>query len=389
MTDSDGISDTAATGPAARVVIAPDSFKGSVAATDVARLIAEGWRSIRPADFLILLPQADGGEGTLDALAAGASAAASSTVRHTIERVTGPDGESTPGGWLELADGVAVVELAQMSGLPLMARLDPLGASTVGLGEVIADALDAGMRRLIIGAGGSASTDGGAGAFSALGVELIDAAGIPVGPGGGELARLATVGTGKMRAAPTGGVAILADVLSPLLGANGAAAIFGPQKGATATDIAVLDAALARFADLIGGDPNAVGAGAAGGVAYGFATLWDAKIQSGADFVAEATGLDLAIADAQFVITGEGRFDQTSFVGKVVGRILIKAAEAGSHSIVIAGGITADARDRADRSHVATYSLSEIVGSTDAAMSAPSAALIEAGRRAARATLAP
>lgn len=367
---------------ALRVIIAPDSFKGTVTALDVARLIAEGWLDVHPNDQLTLLPQADGGEGTLDALATADRLA----IRHQVGPVTGPDGRPTPGEWLELANGLALIELAQMSGLPLMSQLDPLGASTVGFGEVIAHALDAGMRRIVLGVGGSASSDGGAGAFTALGLRLTDARGELIGVGGGQLSRVASVDVGGLRAAPPDGIVVLADVQSPLLGPRGAAAVFGPQKGATDAEVELLDAALAQFARLIGGDPLVAGAGAAGGAAYGFAALWGASIESGADFVAAATGLHDVIGGAEVIVTGEGRFDQTSFAGKVVGRILARARECGTHAVVVAGGVSVDSRAAAEGAGVATFSLTDIAGSTESAMAAPSAALIEAGRRAALAT---
>jgi len=204
-----------------RVVIAPDSFKGSLGALEVASAIAEGWLSVRPADAISLIPQADGGGGTRDAI----EAAVPGALRHDVGRVTGPDGRSTPGVWLELPGGIAVVELAQMSGLPLMASLDPLGASTVGLGEVIRAALAAGASRLVIGLGGSASTDGAAGALAALGLRG-DA---PLGAGGGGLAALRSLDRSALLAPPPGGVTLLTDVAAPLLGPTGAAAGFGQQ----------------------------------------------------------------------------------------------------------------------------------------------------------------
>jgi glycerate kinase len=183
------------------------------------------------------------------------------------------------GHWLELPDGTAVVELALSSGLPLMERLDPLGATTRGLGEVIAAALDAGARALLIGLGGSASTDGGAGALRALGLEVRDADGVALPDGGGALARLADVDRSGLRLPPVGGVRLLSDVTAPLLGPSGAAAVFGPQKGAGPADIAQLETALARWASLLGADLAAIpGAGAAGGTAYGFLAAWGAAI---------------------------------------------------------------------------------------------------------------
>ena len=356
-----------------RVIIAPDSFKGTIGAAEVARLISRGWRAQRPFDTVVLLPQADGGEGTLDAL----EAAEPHAIRHRSGFVTGPDGRATPGGWLEMPGLVAVVELAQMSGLTLMRHPDALGASTVGFGQVIGDALDAGMRRIILAIGGSASTDGGAGALSALGAVLLDAAGQPIGVGGAELLRLARVDLRRLRRAPPDGVILLADVTTPLLGPTGAAAVFGPQKGASPADVALLDAALAQFVDLIGGDPHAEGAGAAGGTAYGFAALWGATIESGAAAVATATGLDEAITAADIVITGEGRFDATSFAGKVTGRVLSRASASGTAALVIAGAVTV-ALD------VPSFSLSNMAGSTDVAIADASVLLVEAGQRAAR-----
>ncbi|GMA93707.1 hypothetical protein GCM10025881_05310 [Pseudolysinimonas kribbensis] len=181
-----------------RIVIAPDSFKGSLDAAPVADAIAAGWRSVRPDDELVLLPQADGGEGTLDAVA---SAVPLARVRDAGP-VTGPDGRPVEGHWLLLPDGTAVIELAQPSGLPLMAALDPLGATTRGLGEVIGRALDEAPARLVIGLGGSASTDGGAGALAALGLGLLDEAGVAIPDGGGALAQLARIDRSGLRPAP-------------------------------------------------------------------------------------------------------------------------------------------------------------------------------------------
>lgn len=226
------------------VVIAPDSFKGSLSAAEVATAIAAGWRELRPDDTIVLLPQADGGEGTLDAIAA----AVPDAVRRSAGMVTGPDGRPTPGEWLELPGHVGVVELAAVSGLPLMAELDPMGAQTIGVGEVIASALDAGAASLVLGLGGSASTDGGAGALGALGLDLRDGDGALLPPGGGSISRLAAIDRSRLRPAPAGGVTLLTDVDAPLLGARGAAAVFGPQKGATADQVSELDAALAHFA---------------------------------------------------------------------------------------------------------------------------------------------
>jgi len=357
-----------------RIVIAPDSFKGSLTAAEVAIAIAEGWRTIRPADDLLLLPQADGGEGTLAVVA---SAVPGSEFRSAGD-VIGPDRRPTPAHWLALPDGTAVVELAQSSGLPLMAAPDPLGATTRGLGEVMAAALDAGTTRLVIGLGGSASTDGGAGALAALGLRLLDDDDRPVGDGGGELARLARLDRSGLRAAPAGGVRLLSDVTAPLLGPAGAAAVFGPQKGASPDDVRTLDDALTIFAALLGPDAATTpGAGAAGGAGFGFLAAWDAGIELGSRAIADLTGLTAAAASADVLLTGEGRYDATSSSGKVVGTAL--ALPRSGRAGVIAGQLAA----RPPRG-VHAWGLAELAGSVDAAIADPTRWLRDAGAEAAR-----
>ncbi len=353
------------------VIIAPDSFKGSLSASDAAEAIAEGWREVRPQDTLILLPQADGGEGTIDAIEASVPGA----IRHELGNVTGPDGRPTPGVWLELPGAVAVVELAHSSGLPLMATPDATGATTRGLGEVIRSALDAGATSLVIGLGGSASTDAASGALMALGLRLTDASGRPVADGGRALATIASIDRRDL--VQPASVILLTDVDAPLLGSRGAAAVFGPQKGATPEQVSELDAALAHFAGLFGGDPTAPGAGAAGGAGWGFATAWGATIISGADYISELGGLTTAIHSADLLLTGEGRFDSQSLGGKVVGQLVGAAASAGVPVGVIAGQVAVD-------SALWTSSLTELAGSADAAMSDPARWLRVAGGLAAR-----
>lgn len=353
-----------------RVVIAPDSFKGSLEARAVAAAIAAGWRSIRPDDDLLLRPLADGGEGTLDAI----ESAVEGAVRRSAGPVTGPDGRPTPGEWIALPDGTAVVELAQCSGLPLMARLDARGATTRGLGEVIAAAIDAGATRLVIGLGGSASTDGGLGALRALGVTVSGAHGKAIGEGGGSLADIVGIDATSLRAAPSGGVTLWTDVTAPLTGPGGAAAVFGPQKGATPADVSDLDASLVHLAGLLGGTPDEPGAGAAGGTGYGFAAAWGARIESGADALLQLAGVADAIADADLVLSGEGRFDVQSLGGKLVGQILRIAGP--DRTGIIAGQVTAP-------TEAWSASLVDLAGSTEAAMADPARWLEEAGRRAA------
>lgn len=357
----------------ARIVIAPDSFKGSLDAASAAAAIAAGWRAARPDDELITMPQADGGEGTLEAVAS-----ASPGARYVdVGPVTGPDGRSVHGRWLMLPDGTAVVELAQPSGLSLMDRLDPLGATTRGLGQVILDALDSGASALVIGLGGSASTDGAAGALSALGLRFLDEHGAPLRDGGGSLRELNRLEWAGLRRPPADGVRLLSDVTSPLLGPYGAAAVFAPQKGASADEVAALEANLEHYSRLLGGAPTEAGAGAAGGTAYGFATAWHASIEPGSAVIAELTGLNAAIRHADLLVTGEGRFDATSRHGKVVGNALSLAKDAGVHSAVIAGAIDSDPG-------CWSAALVDIAGTREAALNDPVRWLRMAGAHAAQ-----
>ena len=362
-----------------KVVVAPDSFKGSLDAEPAARAIAAGWSSVRPHDDVRVIPQADGGEGTLEAL----KAAIPHAEFQSAGLVSGPDGRPHEGIWLRLPDGIGVVELAQSSGLPLMSAPDALGATTRGLGEVIAAAIAGGARSLVICLGGSASTDGGAGALRALGVRLLDGSGRPIGEGGGQLRDLRAIDLSGLVPAPLGGVVLLSDVTAPLLGPRGAAAIFGPQKGASADDVAQLEAGLERLHDVLHGDAERQGAGAAGGAAYGFASVWSAETVPGARYVAEVSGLASAIGGADVVLTGEGRFDETSMSGKVVGNILSLASDPRIAVGIIAGQLAGDAATLASR-RVWTWALAHAAPSLDAAQSEAGYWLEAAGAAAAR-----
>lgn len=359
-----------------RVVIAPDSFKGTLDATAAADALAAGWRRERPDDELVTVPLADGGEGTLEALGHDLPAECWRSAA-----VTGPDGRPVDAAWLLLPDGTAVVEMARAAGLPLLRRPDPLGATTRGLGQLLAAVVaDPAVHRVMLTLGGSATTDGGTGALAALGARFVDADGAELPPGGGALARLARVDLGGLTPPPDGGVQCLVDVTAPLLGPLGAAGQFGPQKGATPDQVTVLDGALARLADLLGGDREAPGAGAAGGTAYGFAACWGAEFVSGARAVAAAAGLDDALRDAALVVTGEGQFDAQSLRGKVVGDLVDRAGAAGVPVAVVAGRV-----DAADDLPVArALSLTELAGSVAGAMSEPARWLAAAGAQLAR-----
>jgi glycerate 2-kinase len=358
-----------------RIVVAPDAFKGSIGAAEAAAALADGWRGVRRGDEVTCVPLADGGEGTLEVLAAAASAP-----RWHRAQVTGPGGGTVLGCWLELPGAAGYIELARASGLPLMTALDPLGAHTAGTGELIVSALDAGARRIVIALGGSASTDGGTGALAALGARFLDAAGQELPAGGGALGALASADLTGLRPPPPGGVVCLTDVRAPLLGPRGAAAVFGPQKGADAAQVAVLEAGLARLARVLGGDPRAPGAGAAGGTGYGFAAAWGAQIMPGAAELCRIVGLDRELARADLVITGEGCYDATSGDGKVTGTVLAAAARAAVPAALVAGVIAADPPPGV----AASVALAWLAGGAAGAMENPGRWLRAAGQVLAR-----
>ncbi|HXW87236.1 MAG TPA: glycerate kinase [Streptosporangiaceae bacterium] len=353
-----------------RVVVAPDSFKGTIGAADAAAALATGWRRVRPADEVIEIPLADGGEGTLAVLAA----AVAGSRWHRAE-VSGPAQAQVAASWLEIPGNEHIIELATAAGLTQLRPLQPLAAHSYGVGQLMGRALDGGARRIVVALGGSACTDGGSGALAALGARFLDAAGAEVRRGGGALARLARVDTSGLRPPPPGGVDCLTDVRAPLLGPSGAAAVFGPQKGAGPGEIAVLEEGLARLARALGGDPEAPGAGAAGGTGYGLSAAWGAVLRPGALEIAAIAGLPAALAGAGLVITGEGQYDATSQSGKVAGAVLAHAAAAGVPAAVVAGVL-------ADRvpAGVRGVELAALAGDREAASADPARWLSAAGR---------
>ncbi|WP_336641813.1 glycerate kinase [Microbacterium sp. USHLN272] len=369
------------------VVFAPDSFKGTIGAADVAAALAAGWGSVRPGDRVVLRPMADGGEGTVDAFAAAVDGA----VRVPV-RVTGPDGAPTDAAWLRLPatpdapGGTGVVELASTSGIELLGeRRIGEEAHTLGFGQAIAAALDAGVSRLVLGIGSSASTDGGTGMLTALGARFLDASGAPIAVGARGLAELASLDLTGLRALPPGGVLVLSDVTNPLVGPLGAAAVFGPQKGLAGDAIERADAALARLASLLPVDPETPGAGAAGGTGFGL-LAWGARLVAGSAEVGELVGLPGALAEASavgptLVITGEGAFDGQSGAGKVPSYVAATAVDAGVDALLVAGRIDADADTSAFAAHA---SLTELAGSGEAAMQDPARWLHAAGALLAR-----
>jgi glycerate kinase len=373
--------------PRVRIVLAPDSFKGSTTAAEVAAALAEGWRDVDPGAEIVARPMADGGEGTLDAFAA----AIPGSTRMPVT-VTGPRGRPVPASWLLLPPtpdaphGTAVVELAGTSGIELLGEeLRPLDAHSVGFGEAIAAALahrtdEHQVSRLVLGIGGSASTDGGIGILTALGARFTDTAGAAVPFGARGLDSVAAADLSALRALPEGGVLVLTDVTNPLLGSAGSAAVFGPQKGLDPAAVARADAGLARLAALLPADRGAAGAGAAGGVGFGL-LAWGARLVPGAAEVAELVGLRDALEAASVVVTGEGSFDGQSAAGKAPTHVAALAAEAGVPVALVAGRIAPDADGSA---FAAAVSLTVLAGSGAAAMGDPARWLRAAGAELAR-----
>jgi glycerate kinase len=352
------------------IVIAPDSFKGTVSATAAAAAIARGWAAVRPDDSVVLRPMADGGEGILDVFETAVPGATRMPVT-----VTGPGDADVASEWLLLPDGTGVIELALASGLHLLDPLLPLDAHSFGFGQLIVAALDSGVERVVLGIGGSACTDGGVGMLTALGAVFLDADGEPIARGNRGIASLASVDLSGMRLAPAGSVA-LTDVTNPLLGARGAAWVFGPQKGATDADCQVLDANLTHLAQVLDLESLGAesGAGAAGGVGFGL-LVWGAGLVGGSGAVADLIGLPAAMESADLVITGEGRFDDQTASGKVAHRVATMAGTAKVPLALVAGSIDA----RTDL-FVDTVNLTTLAGSSDAARGDAEKWLVEAGR---------
>ncbi len=343
-----------------RVVVAPDKFKGSATAAEVAAALAAGLRAARPDLDIAEVPVADGGDGTV----AAALAAGFAPVGTTAEGPTGEPVQTTFG----LRDSTAVIELADVAGLRRLPQSGPapLRASTYGVGQVIAAALSAGARTIVLGIGGSATTDGGAGMAQALGVRLTDERGRELERGGAALERLAAIDRGWLdpRIAATR-LLVASDVNNPLIGPSGAAAVFGPQKGASPADVAVLDRALAHWAALTrsvtGLDvANMAGAGAAGGTGFAALAYLSAQLLPGADLVLDLIGFDAALAGAGLVITGEGSLDRQTLGGKAPVGVARAARKRGVPVVVAAGRVELSPAELAGAGFAAAYSLAEI-----------------------------
>jgi glycerate kinase len=323
------------------VVVAPAPFKGALPAAAAARAIAAGVRLAAPGVETRVVPVADGGEGTLDALVAAGGG------RRRPVTVSDPLGRPVEAAIGELPGGLAVVELAQASGYELLRpqERDPEATGTWGTGELIRAALDLGARRIIVGLGGSATTDGGLGLARALGIRALDADGHALEGRGADMARVASIDlSGRDPRLDDTAIQVACDVDNPFHGLRGAARVFGPQKGASPAAVARLDAGLARLAEVIahttGRDlQDLPGAGAAGGAAGGLAALLGAELTPGAPLVLDAVRLSERLAGAALCITGEGRLDETSLAGKAPASVAAACGAAGVPCVALCGEV--------------------------------------------------
>ncbi len=321
---------------ATTVLVAPSAFKGTLGPRQVTEALSAGIRRVLPEASVLQCPISDGGDGLLDAVLP------PEALRERVQ-ATGPLGTPVTGdlGWLD--HETAIFESATACGIALLRpeELDPLRATTRGVGELIWEAVERGARTVVVGLGGSATVDGGSGAGRGLGWSLLDARGEPLGEGGGPLAQLAELAGGWAFDAQ---VLALHDVSTPLIGSDGAAPVFGPQKGAGPAALRLLERGLERLAEVMArhGRPELAtlpGGGAAGGLGAGLAFFAKAQLVPGAEWVLSRVGFDAALAQADFVVTGEGSFDRTSLVGKASGEVVRRAQAARKKLAVVAGKV--------------------------------------------------
>jgi len=371
------------------IVVAPQSLKGSLDAPDVGEAIAAGIRRVWPDADIRIVPVADGGEGTVRALVA----ATGGTLRHA--RVTGPLGEPVDAEYGMLGGnraGTAVIEMAAASGLPLVPpdKRDPRVTTTHGTGELMRAALDAGARRLLIGIGGSATNDGGAGMAQALGARLLGAQGNELPAGGAALARLERIDlSGLDSRLKNVEVQVAGDVTNPLCGPEGASAVYGPQKGATPEMVGELDAALTHYGEILKRDlgadvANTPGAGAAGGLGAGLLAFAHAQLVPGAQLVLETLEFAHILEGAALVFTAEGQLDSQTAYGKAVGAVAAAARKAGARVVALTGSITADEAALAKMGIDAALSICNGPMSLEESMAQARSLLSDATARAAR-----
>jgi glycerate 2-kinase len=376
--------------PYRRIVLAPDKFKGSLSAADVARYLAAGLRRASADVQITTVPIADGGDGTVEAVV-------SAGFTRRTAHVCGPLGAPIDADFALLGD-VAVVELAQAAGLALLGPggADPLRSHTRGVGQLIGAALDAGARTIILGVGGSASTDGGAGMLAGLGARWLDRSGAPLPDGGGNLARLAAADLSGLdpRLSRTR-FRLACDVDNPLLGEHGAAAVYGPQKGADAGQVAALERGLARLADVLTaalGDPvrqavGAPGAGTAGGTGFAALAVLGALRQPGIDLLLETVGFDRVLDEADLVVTGEGALDEQTLRGKAPAGVAAAARARGLPTIAVCGQLSLDPARLHAAGIVRAYALTDLEPDVARCLAAPGPLLERIGESIARTPL--
>jgi len=366
-----------------KIVIAPDSFKGSLSAAQVAGAIAGGIRSLHPGWKIVEVPVADGGEGTVDAVLAALPG------RRVPATVRSPLLTNVKAGFAVVQEGkTAVIEMAEASGLALVPedRRNPLVTTTFGTGQLILRAIEEGCRRIFVGIGGSATVDGGGGMAAALGVKLLDDKGKDIPFGGGGLSRLNRIDPSGRIDVSGLEITALSDVSNPLLGQNGAARVFAPQKGATPEMVELLERNLAHFAQVVkrdlGVDVSEIpGAGAAGGLGAGIVAFLNGKIQSGIATIIDLVGFRDKIRGADLVITGEGKLDFQTVRGKAPAGVAKAASQLGVPVIAICGSLGEGAAEVARDHFLASISLAEIAGSQEKAMLRPKEFLKEAVAR--------
>lgn len=363
------------------VLIASDKFKGSLTAAEVGDAVATGLRQARSDVTAISQPVADGGDGTV-------AAAVAAGYELVPVVAAGPTGRAVTSGYARRGD-TAVVELADVAGLVRLpdGRPAPLTATSRGAGEVIAAAVEAGCTRIVLGIGGSASTDGGSGLVRALGAVVLDAHGAEVGEGGAGLDAAATVDVTALRRRMSGiEVVVACDVDNPLTGPRGAAAVYGPQKGADASQVTQLEAALAHWADVVadttGTDQRqAAGAGAAGGVGFAALALLDARLQPGIELVLDMIRFQDRLARADLVVTGEGMLDEQTLNGKAVAGVAAAARAAGIPVVAVCGRNVLDAGALAGLGIDAAYSLTDVEPDLDRCLTEGGRLLHDLGQR--------
>lgn len=370
-----------------RILIAPDSFKGSLSSSDVAEALAEGWLKVWPQANVHRLPLADGGEGTVEAMVDATGG------RMISLKATGPLGEPVSSFYGILGDRkTAVIEMAAASGLPLVPaeQRNPLVTTTRGTGELIRHALDQGCRRFVIGLGGSATNDGGVGMAQALGASFRDHLDRELADGGAALADLASIDLSGLDPRITeSSILVACDVDNPLTGPQGASAVYGPQKGATPQMVEELDQALARLAHVIeeemGIDVDKIpGAGAAGGMGAGLAAFLGARLKPGIEIVLEAVGFDKALEGADLVITGEGALDAQTAFGKAPKGVADAAVKKGVPVVAVAGSVADDAAILYEHGFDAIFSCTPRPMSLDEAVLRTRDSLVQLGEAMAR-----